>query len=347
LLAPICAAAAIIVIAVGLTAVARTAGPARSVALGTHPASQPSQGGCDGTGLVDCTPTVYVRQGSGKQATVSTYLFGYSTGPGRPRWFCGIVNMANPYGPGLAGSTGGGACGPASMYGALASSFDVGVDVQTGLAAQQVTSVSAQLLDGETVRGTVVSGPGFPFKVWQVAYPPKDPATVFCYDASGRLVAKIPMTGNDTYFSLPKTGGIQVFSTASAGTMTAYLVHGLITFWTRGTWDGTFPAAGWPAVTGLLPDGIYWAGDECFGYVHAGVSRVVITLDNGYRSTTMTFTPGWPRSGVRFFAVTLPHSFFTTRPGQPSVVTQGTVTAYSKDGLVLGTEPLATTPPPA
>ena len=125
--------------------------------------------------------------------------------------------------------------------------------------------------------------------------------------------------------------------------MTAYLVKGMITFWVSNSWNGGFPAAGWPAVTGLIGAGNYWAGDECFGYVHAGVARVVIRLHGGYQTAVSSFRPGWPGSGVRFFALVLPRSLFPKPPQESSP--QGTVTAYDAAGHVMATEPLIGTGP--
>jgi hypothetical protein len=95
---------------------------------------------------------------------------------------------------------------------------------------------------------------------------------------------------------------------------------------------GGFPAAGWPAVTGLLGSTYYGGGNECFGYVHPGVARVVIRLNSGFQTAVSTFTSGWPGSGVRLFATALPHSLFPRRP-RDGAAPQGTVTAYDRPGV--------------
>lgn len=122
--------------------------------------------------------------------------------------------------------------------------------------------------------------------------------------------------------------------------MTAIDAHGLVFFSPAGryTFLGGYPAAGWPAVTALIGSGSAFGGNECFGYIQAGVTRLVIRLDNGYQAPVPVFKPGWQGSGIRLFAVALPRSFFTWNGGGGGP--QGTVTAYDRDGHVLATEPL-------
>ena len=213
-------------------------------------------------------------------------------------------------------------------------------------AAPQITAVTALLTNGRRVRGVVVSGRGFPVKAWQVSYPVADPATLLFSDAAGRLVGTLFMAASDGSFNplASPSGGIALFRDA-AGTMSAYLIKGLITFSVGNTWDGAFPAQGWPAVTGLIGSGSYWAANECFGYVHAGVTRVVIRLLNGFQTSVSAFTPGWPGSGVRFFATALPRSFFPWGGTSPAADPRGFVTAYDSAGRVMAQEPLIGTGP--
>jgi hypothetical protein len=257
--------------------------------------------------------------------------------------FCALTRLQLLPPPNSPGPDGGGNCADASLApGALASSSGTIMNLQWGLADSQVASVTAVLTNGRRVPGVIVSGRGFPHKAWLVSYPKQDPATLLFSDASGRQVGKLFIPAYDQDFAVPRSGGIGLFQ-VKGGTMTAYLVKGLITFWVDNSWNGGFPAAGWPAVTGLVGSGTYWAGNECFGYVHAGVARVVIRLDHGYQREVSAFTPGWPGSGVRFFAVALPRSFFPKLPQDPSP--EGTVTAYDAAGRVLATEPLIGTGP--
>ncbi len=90
--------------------------------------------------------------------------------------------------------------------------------------------------------------------------------------------------------------------------------------------------------------GAAFGGNECFGYLHAGVTRLVIRLDNGYQASVSVFEAGWRGSGVRLFAVALPRSFFTWNGGGGGP--RGTVTAYDRDGHMLAAEPLISTTQP-
>jgi hypothetical protein len=362
--APLAAAAAIVAIVVGVTSIADQPPVGHpSQARTSTPAPTPTPTGTPCT--VDrlrslCTSEVVtVRQGSGIQATVSSYYFGYlidrQTGkPALSLDFCALVDLQHP-GAVRSGSSGGGGCSTGSLsQGQLASAANASpqLNVQFGLAARQITSVSAVLTNGRRVRGDVVFGRGFPYKAWQVSYPVADPATLLFFDAVGRQVDKLFVAASDGSFVPPgidhsqvaPSGGIALFR-ASGGMMSAYLVKGLITFSVGNTWEGAFPAKGWPAVTGLLGSGSYWAGNECFGYVHAGVARVVIRLTHGFQTSVSAFIPGWPGSGVRFFAAALPQSFFTWGRPNPSAEPQGFVTAYQSAGRVMAQEPLIGTGP--
>jgi hypothetical protein len=104
---------------------------------------------------------------------------------------------------------------------------------------------------GRRVPGVIVLGRGFPHKVWLMSYPKQDPATLLFSDAAGRQVGKLFIPAYDQDFAVPRSGGIGLFQ-VKGGTMTAYLVKGMITFWVSNSWNGGFPAAGWPAVTGLI-----------------------------------------------------------------------------------------------
>jgi hypothetical protein len=66
----------------------------------------------------------------------------------------------------------------------------------SGLAAADVSSVTAVLGDGKTYTGTLVSGRGFPDQVWLVSYPTKDPATVIFRNAAGQQVAVLHTSAN-------------------------------------------------------------------------------------------------------------------------------------------------------
>jgi hypothetical protein len=354
-LAPLAAAAAIIAIVAGVTVAVHTP-PGRPGGTSSRPAASPSPSPsgtpCDVQDLrMLCTSSVVgVNRGSGASATVTSMAFGYGISPmtgqtGHVLLFCALTSLAHRPAPNSPGPDGGGNCAAATLArGELVRSSGTIMNLQWGLADSQVASVTAVLTNGRRVPGVIVPGRGFPHKAWLVSYPKQDPATLLFSDAAGQQVAKLFIPAYDQDFAVPRSGGIGLFQ-VKGGTMTAYLVKGLITFWVSNTWNGGFPAAGWPAVTGLIGAGTYWAGSETFGYVHAGVARVVIRLDHGYQREVSAFTPGWPGSGVRFFATALPRSFFPWNGSGANTEPQGTVTAYDAAGRVLETEPLIGTGP--
>jgi hypothetical protein len=165
---------------------------------------------------------VKVKQGSGRQATVTSFFFfGYSVNPragsvGRSPNFCAISRWQRPPPPNSAGPDGGGSCTRPTLNGGdLAGSSGNILNIQYGLAAKPVASVTAVLTNGRRVPGVVVSGRGFPNKVWLVTYPKQDPAMLLFFDAAGHQVSKMFMAAYDQDFRVPSSGGIPLFRTAS------------------------------------------------------------------------------------------------------------------------------------
>jgi len=66
----------------------------------------------------------------------------------------------------------------------------------SGVAAPDVTSVTAVLADGSKYTGTLVRAKGFSYPVWLVSYPLKDPATLVFRDAAGAEVAVLHEPAN-------------------------------------------------------------------------------------------------------------------------------------------------------
>jgi hypothetical protein len=351
-LAPLAAAAAIVTVITGVTVAVhspsgRPGGTSSRASASPSPTPSPSGTPCDVQDLrmLCASSVVHVNRGSGASATVTSMSFGYgintTTGQvGHALLFCALTRLAHRPAPNSAGPDGGGNCAGASLArDELVRSSGTIMNLQWGLADSQVASVTAVLTNGGRVPGVVVSGRGFPYRAWLASYPKEDPATLLFSDRAGRQVGKLFIPAYDQDFRVPRSGGIALFP-VKGGTMTAYLVKGMITFWVSNSWNGGFPVAGWPAVTGLIGSGSYWAGSECFGYVHPGVARVVIRLDNGYQREVSAFTPGWSGSGLRLFASALPRSFFPKDSASAQAPPQGTVTAYDAAGRVLATEPL-------
>jgi hypothetical protein len=61
----------------------------------------------------------------------------------------------------------------------------------SGIAAASVTSVEADLANGNVERGGLAYGAGFPYAVWWLAYPQGIGATIVFRDAAGRVVKEI------------------------------------------------------------------------------------------------------------------------------------------------------------
>jgi hypothetical protein len=62
----------------------------------------------------------------------------------------------------------------------------------SGIAGASVTSVEADLANGNVVRGYVAYGHGFPYAAWWITYPQGIAATVVFRDAAGKVVKEIP-----------------------------------------------------------------------------------------------------------------------------------------------------------
>jgi hypothetical protein len=350
LLAPVAAAAAVAAIVIGVTSAVSPSAPVRTSTAPGSPSrtATPSPAGtpCHVQGIqARCASgIVRVTRGSGRQGTVTSFFFGYLRTPGAGTYaqslsFCALTGLQQRPPPNSAGPDGGGNCADASLTG-YAASTQAGpiLNLQYGLAARQVASVTALLTNGRKVPGVVVSGRGFPHRAWLVSYPKHDPATLLFYDAAGRQVSKLFVAAYDQDFVPPAHGGIGLFST-KLGLLQAYLVKGLVTFFDSDSWNGGYPVTGWPAVTGLLGSTYGTGGNWCFGYVQASVARVVIELDNGYQVSDGAFQDGWPGSGVQLFTLKLPQALFPRGPDD-GPAPQGTVIAYDQSGRVIAREPL-------
>lgn len=352
LLAPLAAAAAVAVaaIVIGVTSAVSPSAPVRTSTAPGSPsptATAPPAGTPCRVQVIQAlcvSSIVRVKRGSGRQGTVTSFFFGYLGTPGTGTYgqslsFCALTDLQQRPPPNSAGPDGGGNCTGASLTG-YAASTQAGpiLNLQYGLAARQVASVTAVLTDGRRVPGVVVSGRGFPHRAWLVSYPKHDPATLLFYDAAGHQVSKLFAAAYDQDFAPPAHGGIGLFST-KLGLMQAYLVKGLVTFFDSDSWNGAYPVTGWPAVTGLLGSTYGTGGNWCFGYVQAGVARIVIRLDRGYQVSDRAFQDGWPGSGVQLFTLKLPQALFPRGPDD-GPAPRGTVIAYDQSGRVLAREPL-------
>jgi hypothetical protein len=71
--------------------------------------------------------------------------------------------------------------------------------VRFGLAASQVASVTITQKDAGPVPGTVVTAPGFPYRVWMIAFPGvfNWPSTLTFRNATGKVLASGPYNSDD------------------------------------------------------------------------------------------------------------------------------------------------------
>jgi hypothetical protein len=316
LLVPAAAAAAVTAIAVAATLLTGHAGlsgapgakSTRPATPGASPAVPPPPGR---NYLVlreipPVTPFVRIKL-SADGHTVWTYLwFGYVPGYTSAGIALCEVNDGGVY-------DGYSACTPGRLpAGVLARS--AGTDgsgwIRLGVTAPQVTSVTAVLPDGQTVRGTVEPVRGLPYKLWAVSYPVSPAARLVFRDAAGGEVTHLDMPGVQPAPSQPSHGGIALFRYGNA-MMTAYRIGGdRIGFWAGGDtmWSNVPISESTLSVTATgstrSPTGS--TPDEWFGYAPSGVARVALRLSDG-RQFSSRVIPGWPGSGVVFWGpITLP-----------------------------------------
>jgi hypothetical protein len=265
--------------------------------------------------------------------TVVTYLwFGYVPGYASAGLALCEVNDGGVY-DGYAACTAG-----RLPAGALARSAatDGSGWIRIGLAAPQITSVTAVLPGGRTVHGSVEPVPGLPYKLWAVSYPVTPAARLVFRDAAGVEVTHLDMPGVQPAPSRPSHGGIALFRYAG-DTMTAYRISGdRIGFWTGSDsmWsDVPISESALNAIaTGSTTSSTGSTPDEWFGYAPSGVARVALRLSDGQQFSSRTI-PGWPGSGVVFWGpLTLPAQI--AMPGDMIVIT------YDATGHVLREVPL-------
>jgi hypothetical protein len=327
---PVAAAAAVVAIVAGaglLTGRVSPHGPARSATPRPSASWNPAPPG-PGNYLIQGNPPVsaivLVKLGEGRQTTWTFLWFGYLKGHrGQGIQLCSVTE-----GDGYAGT---GGCDDGQVTGRQVARSSGGPgDIRLGVAEEQVASVTAQLPGGHAVHGVMVSGRGFPYKVWAVRYPSADDAQVVFRDSGGRTLGHLTFAGNPPWPPRPRSGGIAVFrypagsGHARPGWMFAYLMggssgawSGKVGFWSSDGVDSSISAArasGPPAV-GLM-GGDYRAGAkqaEFYGYAHENVARVVLRLADGKQYSAWTFA-AWPGSGLRLWAFPVQVSALPSRP---------------------------------
>ena len=208
--------------------------------------------------------------------------------------------------------------------------------IRLGVAAPQVTSVTAVLPDGQTIHGTVEPVRGLPYKLWAVSYPVDPAARLVFRDAAGGELTHLDMPGEQPAPSRPSHDGIALFRYGS-DMMTAYRISGdRIGFWAGGDsmWsDVPISESALNAIeTGSTRSSTGSTPDDWFGYAPSGVARVALRLSDGRQFSSRTI-PGWPGSGVVFWGpLRLPAQI--AMPGDIIVIT------YDATGHVLSEVPL-------
>jgi len=228
--------------------------------------------------------------------------------------------------------------------------------VLSGVAEPAAASVTAQLPDGQRIRGKITAIGGFPVKVWAVdGSLPKGTTLVFA-GASGQLLTQIAATApqGPAVLDLPQPahGGVTLFhypanGTLRPGVLLGYLIDGHVVFFTSGTTEA-IPFAGAvsphaaiaaPAAGGLAMYFKLVCGPVCrdtdvkaFGYAHANVAKVVVRLPGGGQVAADTFRAGWPGSDLRLWQVSLPDSVWPQNGAEPTLI----ATAYDAAGHAIG-----------
>jgi hypothetical protein len=314
------AAAAVVVVIVAAAAVLTghggvRGGPGKLASASPTPPPPPGRGNYLIQQAPPISAIVSVKTTSGGRASWTFVWFGYEK-----------IDRAE--GPVLCEETytgrsdDGGGCGLTQIPSGQAGTSSGGLgDIRLGVSAAKVVSVVAQLPGGRTVPGVVVSGRGFPHRVWAVRYPSADNATIVFRDGAGHGAGHLFIQGSPPFPPRPRSGGIAVFRYPAGpegpkpGTMTAYLVGGKVGFWNSDGSDSSIsnvPAAGPPAVglfQGMSPPKA--KAVEFYGYAHRNVARVVLRLAGGRQYGAQTFA-AWPRSGLGLWAFSVPARYLTT-----------------------------------
>jgi hypothetical protein len=330
---PLAAAAAVVAIVIGATVL--TGGPrGGSGATGTSPSASPSVSGAPappgpGNSLIKGTTVlsaiIPVKLTAGQQTTWTFVWFSRpDSGSYRGIQLCSVTDGA--------GYDGSGACMPPVLQAEQGYAGGT-VPPRMIVSDQQVTSVTALLPHGRSVSGVLAFGRGFPDKVWLVAFPQEDNATVVLRNAGGHVVKRLSIRGQFPTPAQPRSGGIKLFSyparsvSPTAGTMTAYLLNGsligvngkVVGFWSSGPDSissiANVPASGPPAVSNFGGGGEYSGATvvEYYGYAHANVARVVLRLPDGRQYTAQT-TAAWPGSGLRLWHFAVPIKAANSEP---------------------------------
>jgi hypothetical protein len=321
---PAAAAAAVIAIIVGATALTGYRG-SRS-GSGTAPASRSASGAPAAPGrndyLIQQDPPVSaiiaVKSTASGQTSWTFVWFGRTKDDPGSTELCTETTTVTK----LTGSAATGVCEPAQIPAGHAEVLTDGDWVlSAGAASAQVASVSAQWPGGRST-GKLISGRGFPARVWLVGYALADNPMVTFRNAAGREVGKISITSNPV-MTYPKSTGIAVahypadFNGPEPGTITAYLVGGRPYFWASRAFLAGVSIAQPSTQSGLSPFYISAMPSftskvvDYFGYAPQNVARVTLKLADGRQFSARTIA-GWKGSGLRLWSFSVPDGLSST-----------------------------------
>lgn len=309
------ATAAVAVIAVVLAAVALTGG-ARGAGTGA-----PAGGATPPPPGTPRQVTDVLRGHPAVTAVVSATLGGDRV----YAWFSNLKNYHVCYVVVSASAAGSGyKCGgwPAGWYGQLVYSQSSVGQVNAGKAMREVTSVTTRPSNGGSIAGAVVSGRGFPFKLWFAIVPSARDAEEVFRDATGKEVWSFD-------YAPASASGVPTRAGIIVNGWTAFLTDGKV-LW-RGPDNGAVVALPWTVKQKPLMV-LYQqtsATNYVLGYAPADVARLVLRMPDGHEYGGPTVT-GWPRSGERLWV----------RSGLPDGgLPSGTVViSYNAAGQVIGRE---------
>jgi hypothetical protein len=342
---PVAAAAAVVAVIAGAAALTRLGDQHGSGRPASPAASAPAVPAPPGSGnyLIQQDPPVSaivpVKMTADGQTSWTFVWFGYDKyAPSEGDVLCSVTDGGS--------FSGTGGCGLARLAAHQVAAYSAGAGgtgISEGVSQTQVTSVTARLPAARTVPGAMVSGRGFPYKVWVVMRPYAESAQIVFRNDGGHELGQLPITVV-AFPARPSSGGIVVFrqpaGVAGSGlsSVTAYLVDGKVDFFPSGGNGivlGNVPASGPPTVAvqtikPLAPGASTTA--EFYGYAHQNVTRVVLQLADGKQYSAQTFA-AWPGSGLRLWAFPLPSS--------RAAPAQGVISAYNAAGQRVWRQPIA------
>ena len=194
--------------------------------------------------------------------------------------------------------------------------------VTLGPASAQVASVSAQWPGGHGA-GTLISGRGFPARVWLVSDPVPDGSQIVFRNARGLEVGELTDSSGITSAVRRHGQGITVarypdgFAGPTPGTITAYLADGRAEFWDSDSGlaglSNTLASdeVGLRVFYGRAEPPISTKLVEFLGYAPQNVARVTLRMADGRQFSARTIA-GWPGSGLRLWSFPVPEGLSWT-----------------------------------